>query len=135
MDPRFLLEDGTFVVKGEVLRVPYDGLPVDIWWRYDWRADLRFNAHKLLQTLRDESQNGVRWNLIGHSQGGLVIVLASKLAESPREFASIVGRWHAVDGIGDIGLSIPRITSEIASSMISATAANQPNSWRRNRAI
>jgi len=34
----------------------------------------------------------VRWNLIGHSQGGLIIVLASKLAESPREFASLVGR-------------------------------------------
>lgn len=89
---RTSLEAGTFVRKGEVLRVPYDGLPVDVWWRYDWRADLRWNALKLLTTLRQESHDGRRWNLIGHSQGGLVIILASKLAASPREFASMVGR-------------------------------------------
>ena len=86
------LEDGTFVVKGEVLRTPYDGLPVSLWWRYDWRTDLRFNALRLLDTLRHETPEGVRWNLIGHSQGGLIIVLASKLAASPREFARLVGR-------------------------------------------
>jgi pimeloyl-ACP methyl ester carboxylesterase len=89
---RTSLEDGTYVVRGDVLRTPYDGLPVTEWFRYDWRADLRFNANKLLQFLRDETQGGTRWNLIGHSQGGLIIVLASKLAESPREFASMVGR-------------------------------------------
>ncbi len=86
------LEPDNFVARGDVLRVPYDGLPVDIWWRYDWRADIRWNALKLLSTLREESRGGRRWNLIGHSQGGLVIILASKLAESPREFASMVGR-------------------------------------------
>jgi pimeloyl-ACP methyl ester carboxylesterase len=89
---RTSLEDGTHVVRGDVLRTPYDGLTVDNWFRYDWRADLRFNAYKLLQTLRDGAQDGVRSNLIGHSQGGLIIVLASKLAESPREFATLVGR-------------------------------------------
>lgn len=86
------LEADNFVARGSVLRVPYDGLPVDIWWRYDWRADLRWNAKKLLTTLREESHGGQRWNLIGHSQGGLIILLASKLADSPREFASMVGR-------------------------------------------
>lgn len=89
---RTSLEDGTFVVRGDVLRTPYDGLPVTDWFRYDWRADLRFNAYKLLQTLRDDAPAGVRWNLIGHSQGGLIVALASKLAASPREFASMVGR-------------------------------------------
>ena len=89
---RTSLEDGTHIVKGDVLRTPYNGLPVTDWFRYDWRADLRFNANRLLQFLREESEPGLRWNLIGHSQGGLVIVLASKLAQSPREFASMVGR-------------------------------------------
>ena len=89
---RTSLEDGTHIVKGDVLRIPYDGLPVTDWFRYDWRADLRFNANRLLQFLREEAEPGLRWNLIGHSQGGLLIVLASKLAKSPREFASMVGR-------------------------------------------
>ena len=89
---RTSLEDGTHIVKGDVLRTPYNGLPVTDWFRYDWRADLRFNANRLLQFLREEAEPGLRWNLIGHSQGGLVIVLASKLAQSPREFASMVGR-------------------------------------------
>ena len=89
---RTSLEDGTHIVKGDVLRTPYEGLPVTDWFRYDWRADLRFNANRLLQFLREEAEPDLRWNLIGHSQGGLLIVLASKLAKSPREFASMVGR-------------------------------------------
>jgi len=86
------LEAGTFILKGEVVKVPYDGLSRTDEFRYDWRADLRYNALRLLALLRDEAKNGQRWNLIGHSQGGLIIVLASKLAESPREFATLVGR-------------------------------------------
>ena len=93
---RTSLEDGNRIVKGDVVRTPYIGLhnghPVTDWFPYDWRADLRFNANRLLQFLREEAQPGSRWNLIGHSQGGLLIVLASKLAGSPYEFASMVGR-------------------------------------------
>jgi len=96
---RSSLEDGTHVVKGDVLRTPYDGLPVTDWWRYDWRADLRYNAYKLLQYLEAEGAGREgRWNLIGHSQGVLIIVLASKLAVSPRAFAEMVGRVVLVGG-------------------------------------
>jgi hypothetical protein len=41
---RTSLEDGVHLVRGDVLRTPYDGLPVTDWFRYDWRADLRYNA-------------------------------------------------------------------------------------------
>ncbi len=92
------LEDGVHVVKGDVLRTPYDGLPVTDWWRYDWRADLRYNAYKLLQYLEAERADDTRFNLIGHSQGALIIVLASKLAVSPRWFAERVGRVVLVGG-------------------------------------
>lgn len=95
---RTSLEGGTHVVKGDVLQVPYDGLPVSEWFRYDWRADLRYNAERLLRFLRDEARPDVRWNLIGHSQGALIIVLASKLAASPQEFAGMVGRVVLVAG-------------------------------------
>lgn len=89
---RTSLEDGTEVRTGAVLRTPYDGLPVTHWFRYDWRSDLRYNAKKLLRFLQDSSPDEGRWNLIGHSQGGLLIVLASKLVGEPREFAKLVGR-------------------------------------------
>ncbi len=95
---RTSLEDGTHVVRGDVLRTPYDGLPVTDWFRYDWRADLRYNAYKLLQLLESETVDGKRWNVIGHSQGALIIVLASKLAVSPRWFAERVGRVVLVGG-------------------------------------
>lgn len=95
---RTSLEEGTHVVRGDVLRTPYDGLPITDWWRYDWRADLRYNAYKLLQYLEDERADDRRWNLIGHSQGALIIILASKLAVSPRAFAEMVGRVVLVGG-------------------------------------
>ena len=90
-------EPGTEVKSGEVLRTPYNKWPpkwIDHWFGYDWRADLRFNANRLLDQLRSLSNSGNdgRWNLIGHSQGGLLIVLASKMANSADEFAGMVRR-------------------------------------------
>ena len=84
------LEASTELVPGKVVRTPYNKLPVDEYFPYDWRADLRFNAKRLLRHLRADPE--VRWNLIGHSQGGLLIVLASKLADYRRDFASMVRR-------------------------------------------
>ncbi len=88
------LEAGNSIVADEVTKEPYKRVRRDDDWPYDWRADLRYNATLLLDELRRRTDGGTkkRWNLIGHSQGGLVIALASMLAESPREFASMVGR-------------------------------------------
>jgi hypothetical protein len=43
---------------------------------YDWRLDLRYNAQLLLNVLKD----GGRWNILCHSQGGLLVAVASLLA-------------------------------------------------------
>jgi pimeloyl-ACP methyl ester carboxylesterase len=62
-------------------------------WPYDWRMDIRFNALQLLEHMRAHlPSDGGRFNLIGHSQGGLVIVLASKLTRKLDEFSRLVAR-------------------------------------------
>jgi pimeloyl-ACP methyl ester carboxylesterase len=74
-----------------VVRSPYEPLGGQDMWPYDWRADLRWNAERLLAELRARRDRGDRPpNLVGHSQGGLLIVLASKVAGA--EFAGLVRR-------------------------------------------
>jgi pimeloyl-ACP methyl ester carboxylesterase len=88
------LSADTALAPGKVVATPYDRLSqIAIPFPYDWRADIRWNARQLLQFLRANSTpGGGRWNLIGHSQGGLLIVIASKLAEAHDEFARLVAR-------------------------------------------
>lgn len=60
---------------------------------YDWRLDIRHNARRLLEHLRENRGSGrQRWRLLAHSQGGLVVLAASKLCDSPREFATLVSK-------------------------------------------
>lgn len=76
-----------------VVRTPYDRLWDHVEpWPYDWRVDLRYNALRLLRHLENERPQGGRWNLIGHSQGGLVIVLASQLTTRIDDFSRLVAR-------------------------------------------
>jgi len=59
-------------------------------WPYDWRADIEANGLALLGEVRARYAAGGSVNLVGHSQGGLLIVAASQLS-SPGEFARMVG--------------------------------------------
>ena len=86
-------EPGTEILPASVVRTPYDRLwSVVEPWPYDWRGDMRHNALRLLRHLERERPQGGRWNLIGHSQGGLVIVLASKLTARVDDFSRLVAR-------------------------------------------
>jgi len=77
---RTSLQASRDIVFGEVSRVPYDLLDYE-GWGYDWRADVRWNALRLVDDLNARlARDGERSKLIGHSQGGLIIVLASKHA-------------------------------------------------------
>jgi pimeloyl-ACP methyl ester carboxylesterase len=76
-----------------VLRTPYEAFPRSYKpWPYDWRCDLRHNAALLLELLERDKPGDGRWNLVGHSQGGLIIVVASKLLDDPARFESLVAR-------------------------------------------
>jgi pimeloyl-ACP methyl ester carboxylesterase len=87
------LEPGTTIDAPVVLQTPYNQFPKFFEeWPYDWRADLRWNAGRLLGDLRSRARDGSpRVSLIGHSQGALLITLASKQAD-PGEFARLVSR-------------------------------------------
>ena len=84
------LEPGTTLTAPRVVQTPYNQFPKFYEeWPYDWRADLRFNAGRLLEELRERARGGSpRASLIGHSQGALLVVLASKRAD-PGEFARL----------------------------------------------
>ena len=83
----------TEISPGPVVMTPYDRLPRPLdTFPYDWRLDMRLNAERLLGHLRTSKPADGRWNLIGHSQGGLVIVLASHYTNHPEEFSRLVAR-------------------------------------------
>lgn len=85
------LKPGTSLLPGSLLRFAYNQLDSGFnVFRYDWRADLRYSAANLLDFLRDRQPANGRWNIVGHSQGGLLIVLASKLMDAEDEFARYV---------------------------------------------
>jgi len=87
------LEPGTEVRPHSIVDTPYERmLPFVEPWPYDWRMDIRHNAMLLLEKMRAEKPADGRFNLIGHSQGGLVIVLASKLTSDLNEFSRLVAR-------------------------------------------
>ena len=87
-----LLPD-TEIRPGPVAMTPYDRLPGPLdTFPYDWRLDIRFNAQRLVEHLRENKPADGRWNLIGHSQGGIVIVLASHCTTHLEEFSRLVAR-------------------------------------------
>ena len=90
---RTSLRPRTQIRTGSVLRTPYEAFPRSYKpWPYDWRCDLRHNAANLLELLEHDKPSDGRWNLVGHSQGGLIIVAASKLLDDPARFESLVAQ-------------------------------------------
>lgn len=92
---RTSLEEGTVLSADLVVQSPYDRLwnMLSDVFPYDWRADIRYNAKLLNDFLTaNPAPAGQRWTLIGHSQGCLVILAASKLENAPHDFATKVQR-------------------------------------------
>jgi pimeloyl-ACP methyl ester carboxylesterase len=87
------LEPETRLIADSVVLSPYNLFPKYYEeWPYDWRGDLRWNGARLLDELRARRrEGGPRVTLIGHSQGGLLVIVASKLADAG-EFATLVSR-------------------------------------------
>ncbi len=85
------LAPGVSIRPGHALQVAYNQVPALFnHFLYDWRADIRYSAGQLLDFLRERSSPGARWNLVGHSQGGLLIIVASKLLADRAAFADLV---------------------------------------------
>ncbi len=82
---------GVSIRPGHLLRVAYNQIPgTTNVFLYDWRADLRHSAAELLRFLTERRPRDGRWNVAGHSQGALLIVLASKMLGDPEAFGQLV---------------------------------------------
>ena len=78
---RTSLKPGTSLRPGHALKVAYNQIPSSFnHFLSDWRADMRHSARQLLDFLRERKPTNGRWNIVGHSQGALLTVLASKMA-------------------------------------------------------
>lgn len=91
------LKPGSHMTPGRVLSVPYTQHRDFQHFTYDWRGDIRGSGEKLLRFLRNRKPAQGRWRIIAHSQGGLVAVVASKLAAAAagsddRAFSKLVSR-------------------------------------------
>jgi pimeloyl-ACP methyl ester carboxylesterase len=87
------LQAGIVVEAGKVLRTPYESFSSGYeMYPYDWRCDIRHNAQELLDHLAEEKPSSGRWNVVGHSQGALVIVIASKMLDDPDRFDELVNK-------------------------------------------
>lgn len=72
------------VTAGSVLTAAYNLIrpAADEEFAYDWRGDIELSAQQLLELLKQKKPRGGRWKIVNHSQGGLVTLVASKLAEA-----------------------------------------------------
>lgn len=97
---RSTLLDGT-CTPGPALIAPYNQFlnsflgPRFETFVYDWRSDIRGSGQLLLDHLIANRPPGGRWRIVGHSQGGLVIVAASKMlaamaGNDDRSFSQLV---------------------------------------------
>jgi len=85
------LAPGISLHPGHVLKVAYNQVPSSFSnFLYDWRCDLRYTASQLLKYLRKNKPVSGKWNIVGHSQGALLIVLASKLLPNRDSFMKMV---------------------------------------------
>jgi pimeloyl-ACP methyl ester carboxylesterase len=88
--------DSVKLFPGKVLRTPYEPLyrkyGDDLTdWPYDWRFDITANGRLLVEwlTAHPSSAPDGKWRIVGHSQGGLV-VLAAAAGAAPGEFDGLV---------------------------------------------
>jgi pimeloyl-ACP methyl ester carboxylesterase len=85
------LRTGISIRPGHALRIAYELVPAAFnTFLYDWRADLLYNAALLRDFLKQRKPPAGRWRVVGHSQGALLIVLASKLFDAPDDFSRYV---------------------------------------------
>jgi hypothetical protein len=86
---------GGNVTPGDLLRLVYSQLGDYEPFPYDWRGDIRESAAKLVDHLETRAPGDPKWRIVSHSQGGLVVVAASKLyarrhGDDDRAFSKIV---------------------------------------------
>ncbi len=73
------LKAGSAIGPGPVLELVYNQFLNFDRFIYDFRSDVRHSGERLLTHLLENRPAGDRWRIVCHSQGGLLVAVASKL--------------------------------------------------------
>lgn len=73
------LRAGSSIAAGPVLELVYNQFLNFDRFVYDFRSDVRHSGERLLTHLLENRPAGDRWRILCHSQGGLLVAVASKL--------------------------------------------------------
>jgi|GEM_PF-832377 pimeloyl-ACP methyl ester carboxylesterase len=76
---RTTLKANSEIKPGPTLELAYNQLTDFGFFEYDWRADIRESGRLLMEYLKQNMPENGQWKIIGHSLGGLVTIVASKL--------------------------------------------------------
>jgi hypothetical protein len=92
---RTTLKTGSSIGPGPMLELVYNQFLNFDRFLYDFRDDIRHSGERLLVHLLDNRPAGDRWRIVCHSQGGLLLTVASKLFarqnnDDDRAFARLV---------------------------------------------
>jgi hypothetical protein len=130
------LKDGSAIGPGAVLELVYNQFLDFDRFVYDFRGDLRASGQRLLQQLVDQRPTGDRWRIVCHSQGGLVVTVASKLyarqnGDDDRAFARLVSHvaFIAVPFYGAINAAVALIKGEELSPGFAAHFRDIARTW------
>jgi hypothetical protein len=113
------LKAGSGIGPGPVLELVYNQFLDYDPFVYDFRADVRQSGQRLLDHLIDQQPAGDKWRIACHSQGGLVVAVASKLyarqhGDDDRAFANIVSHvaFIGVPFYGTVNAAVALIKGE-----------------------
>lgn len=126
------LKEGLSIRPGHVIETAYNQVPSSVnRFLYDWRADMRWSASALRDFIVQRKPPGGRWNIVGHSQGALLIVMASKLFAKTTEFADYVASVTLVAGplCGTINAAHAIVAGDLFASASNAAFQQITQTW------
>ncbi|HET6283130.1 MAG TPA: hypothetical protein VFH73_19385 [Polyangia bacterium] len=130
------LQAGSAVGPGQVLDLVYNQFGDYERFVYDFRADIRHSGERLLAHLIDNQPTGERWRIACHSQGGLVVAVASKLCaqqntDDDRAFAKLVSHvaFVAVPFYGTVSAAAGLLSGEDLSAGFASSFKTIAHTW------
>lgn len=76
----FVSLDATGYIRGVYKVFDDSDRPTYRVWPYDWRLDIRRSGRELVKFFRAEEARGDKWDIVCHSQGGLILIAAAMSA-------------------------------------------------------
>lgn len=127
---------GSSVGPGEVLDLVYNQFADYERFVYDFRDDIRHSGERLLTHLIDNQPAGDHWRIACHSQGGLVVAVASKLFaqqnhDDDRAFARLVSHvaFIAVPFYGTVNAAAGLLNGEDLSANFASSFKAIARTW------